>query len=43
MYRKTLVVLACAVISAPAFAQSSDFSYYRQQGLELATKVIPLF
>jgi len=30
MYRKTLMVLICAVISAPAFAQSSDFSRYRQ-------------
>jgi len=29
MYCKTLIALACA-ISAPVFAQSSDFSRYRQ-------------
>jgi hypothetical protein len=30
MYRNMLIMLACALISAPAFAQSSDFSRYAQ-------------
>jgi hypothetical protein len=30
MFSKTLIALGCAVISAPAFAQSSDFSRHAQ-------------
>jgi hypothetical protein len=30
MYRKTLIALACAVISVPAFAQGPESSRYRQ-------------